>query len=74
MYQIHNLVIWRDHLPVLEQLKTEGRIGAIGATHYSAAAFAEFAEVMKDGRVTAVQIPYNPTQRRAYVARLAKLF
>ncbi|MBV9490435.1 MAG: aldo/keto reductase, partial [Verrucomicrobia bacterium] len=63
LYQIHNLVSWRDHLPVLETLKAEGRIAAIGATHYSAAAFSELAEVMKTGRITAVQIPYNPRQR-----------
>jgi aryl-alcohol dehydrogenase-like predicted oxidoreductase len=62
-YQIHNLVSWRDHLPVLQELKTDGQIAAIGATHYSAAAFGELAEVMKTGRITAVQIPYNPIQR-----------
>ena len=63
LYQIHNLVSWRDHLPVLETLKGDGPIAAIGATHYSAAAFSELAEVMKTGRITAVQIPYNPIQR-----------
>src|SRR5881275_1845635 len=39
LYQIHNLVAWRAHLPVLERLRDEGRVGAIGATHYSASAF-----------------------------------
>jgi aryl-alcohol dehydrogenase-like predicted oxidoreductase len=63
LYQIHNLVSWRDHLPALEELKAEGQIGAIGATHYSAAAFGELAEVMRTGRITAVQIPYSPIQR-----------
>ncbi len=41
LYQIHNLVAWRAHLPVLERLRDEGRVGAIGATHYSAGAFGE---------------------------------
>lgn len=63
LYQIHNLVSWRDHLPVLEELKEAGQIAAIGATHYSAAAFSDLAGVMKTGRITAVQIPYNPVQR-----------
>ena len=63
LYQIHNLVSWRDHLPVLEKLKGDGQIAALGATHYSAAAFGELAEVMKTGRISAVQIPYNPIQR-----------
>jgi len=63
LYQVHNLVNWREHLPYLEQLKAEGAIRAIGATHYSASAFGELAEVMTSGRITAVQIPYNPIER-----------
>lgn len=62
-YQIHNLVLWRDHLPVLERLLAEGKIGSIGATHYSASAFDELATVMKTGRITGIQIPYNPRER-----------
>jgi diketogulonate reductase-like aldo/keto reductase len=63
LYQIHNLVAWQEHLPVLERLRDEGRIGAIGATHYSPSAFGELRRVMDTGRVTAIQIPYNPLER-----------
>ena len=63
LYQIHNLVSWRDHLPLLEQLRAEGRVGVIGATHYSAAAFGELGQVMRTGRIGAIQIPYNPVER-----------
>jgi aryl-alcohol dehydrogenase-like predicted oxidoreductase len=62
-YQIHNLAGWREHLPVLEKLKEEGQITAIGATHYSPSAFGELSEVMKTGRITAIQVPYNPRER-----------
>ena len=44
-------------------MKADGQIGAIGATHYSASAFGELAEVMKTGRISAIQIPYNPIER-----------
>jgi aryl-alcohol dehydrogenase-like predicted oxidoreductase len=63
LYQIHNLVAWREHLPVLEKLRDAGRVLAIGATHYSASAFDELAQVMQTGRISAIQIPYNPVQR-----------
>ncbi len=62
-YQIHNLVNWREHLAMLEKMRDAGQVRAIGATHYSAAAFAELREVMQTGRITAIQIPYNPLQR-----------
>lgn len=63
LYQLHNLVNWRAHLQMLERLKDEGKVSAIGATHYSEAAFDDLAEVMKTGRITAIQVPYNPHQR-----------
>ena len=63
LYQIHNLLNWRGHLGVLEGLKDEGKVSAVGATHYSPSAFGELIEVMKTGRVEAVQVPYNPSER-----------
>ncbi|OFW41065.1 MAG: hypothetical protein A3F70_18255 [Acidobacteria bacterium RIFCSPLOWO2_12_FULL_67_14] len=63
LYQIHNLVSWREHLTLLERLKEEGQVRAIGATHYSPSAFGTLAEVMQSGRIAAIQVPYNPLQR-----------
>jgi diketogulonate reductase-like aldo/keto reductase len=63
LYQVHNLVRTSARLDLLERLRDEGRVGVIGATHYSAAAFGELAEVMRSGRIEAIQIPYNPRQR-----------
>ncbi|HEY1348261.1 MAG TPA: aldo/keto reductase [Ktedonobacteraceae bacterium] len=63
LYQIHNLVRWQEHLVLLERLKEAGSIAAIGATHYSPGAFAQLGTVMRTGRITAIQIPYNPHER-----------
>ena len=61
--QIHNLVDWQTHLPGLERLKAEGKIGLIGVTHYAPAAFPEMMAIMKTGRVDTVQVPYNVLER-----------
>jgi aryl-alcohol dehydrogenase-like predicted oxidoreductase len=63
LYQIHNLVDWREHLTTLERLRDAGQVGVIGATHYSPSAFDELAVVMRTGRIGAIQIPYNPLER-----------
>lgn len=63
LYQIHNLVLWQEHLKMLEQLRDAGRVRAIGATHYASSAFGELRQVMLTNRITAIQIPYNPIQR-----------
>jgi aryl-alcohol dehydrogenase-like predicted oxidoreductase len=63
LMQIHNLVAWSEHLPMLEAARAQGVIGLIGATHYSAAALPELAELMATGRIDTVQVPYNPVQR-----------
>ena len=62
LMQIHNLVAWPEHLLMLEQARDAGVVGLIGATHWSAGAFAELASVMRTGRIDAIQIPYNPQE------------
>lgn len=63
LYQVHNLVAVDAQLALLDELRAAGKIGLLGATHYSAGAFAELAQLMRDGRVDAVQVPYNPRER-----------
>ena len=63
LYQVHNLVGTNQRLDLLELLRDDGKVGHIGATHYSPSAFDELEHVMRSGRISAIQIPYNPDER-----------
>src|ERR1700712_3793821 len=49
LYQVHNLVGWRQRLDLLERQRDAGRVRFLGATHYSPGAFAELEQVMRTG-------------------------
>jgi diketogulonate reductase-like aldo/keto reductase len=65
VYQVHNLVNWPAQLRLLEQLKGEGKVDAIGATHYDPGGFDDLCDLMSTGRLDMVQVPYNPRRREA---------
>ena len=65
IYQVHNLVAWKSQLRMLEQLKADGQVSAVGATHYLPSAFDELCDVMQTGRLDMIQLPYNPRLRDA---------
>jgi aryl-alcohol dehydrogenase-like predicted oxidoreductase len=62
LYQIHNLVAVQRRLDTLHRLKDEGKVRAVGVTHYSRAAFSDLMSVMRSGRVDFVQVPYNAAE------------
>ncbi len=63
LYQVHNLVRWRDYLPVFERMKADGTIHASGVTHYQPSAFPELVSIARSASIDSIQIPYNPFER-----------
>ena len=62
LYQVHNLVAVERRLDTLHRLRDEGRVEAVGATHYSRAAFGDLMSAMRGGCVDFVQIPNNAAE------------
>jgi aryl-alcohol dehydrogenase-like predicted oxidoreductase len=63
IYQVHNLVAWETRLSTLEYWRDQGRVKSVGITHYQHSAFPEMMQIMRSGRVTSIQIPYNVQDR-----------
>ena len=58
LMQVHNLVDWKTHLPILKTWKAEKRLRYIGVTHYTESAHGELEAVMKAERWDFVQLNY----------------
>ena len=65
LMQVHNLLDWQAHWPTLEAFKAEGRIGAIGITHYQDEAIEDLVTVLRAKKLDWVQFPFNIGRRKA---------
>lgn len=63
LYQVHNLVAWEKRLETLREFKAQGKVRAIGLTHYSHGAFYELSQIMRSESIETIQIPYNALDR-----------
>ncbi len=63
LFQVHNMIDWETHLPTLQALKEEGKIGMVGVSAMVRDAYPTIMDLMRQGRVDAVQIPYNVLNR-----------
>jgi aryl-alcohol dehydrogenase-like predicted oxidoreductase len=65
LMQIHNLLDWQTHLPVLREWKEAGRVRYLGITHYARSAFAELEQLLRREKLDFIQLPYNALDREA---------
>jgi aryl-alcohol dehydrogenase-like predicted oxidoreductase len=65
IYQVHNLVAVTRRLRTLRQLRADGQVEVVGATHYQHSAFPELVRLIESGAVGMIQIPYNAADRVA---------
>lgn len=65
LMQIHNLLDWRRHLPVLRAWKAEGRIRYLGISHYSSDAYAEIEDILRRETLDFLQINYSLAEQDA---------
>jgi len=65
LMQVHNLVDWRTHLPVLRKWKENGRIRYVGVTHYTSSAYAQLEQVLRSEPLDFVQLNYSIDDRTA---------
>ena len=63
LFQVHNMIDWQTHLPTLQALKDDGKIGMVGVSAMVREAYPTIMDLMRQGRVDAVQIPYNVMNR-----------
>lgn len=65
LMQVHNLLDWRTHLPVMRDWREAGRIRYLGVTHFSPGAFDELERLLRTEKLDFVQLPYSVNVREA---------
>jgi len=65
LMQVHNLVDVETHLATLRKWKAEGRVRAIGVTHYTSSAYDDLAAVLRREPIDFVQLNYSLAEREA---------
>jgi diketogulonate reductase-like aldo/keto reductase len=65
LMQVHNLLAWEKHLPILQSMKQAGRLRYVGITTSEGRRHRDFEQIMRNHRIDFVQLTYNPVDREA---------
>jgi len=63
LMQVHNLLSWQEHLPMLIEMKAKGRIRYFGITTSEGRRHDEFEQVMRAQPLDFIQVTYNALDR-----------
>jgi diketogulonate reductase-like aldo/keto reductase len=63
LLQVHNLLSWEDHLPLLLEMKEQGRLRYVGITTSEGRRHDEIEKIMASRPIDFVQITYNVLDR-----------
>ena len=63
LLQVHNLLAWEQHLPMLFSMKSAGRLRYVGITTSEGRRHQDVEAIMRSHPVDFVQVTYNPVDR-----------
>lgn len=63
LFQVHNLLNWKDHLKTLQKMKESGKIGSIGITTSHGRRHSDLLKIMKNYPLDFIQVTYNILDR-----------
>jgi len=63
LLQVHNLLAWQDHLPMLFAMKQAGRLRYVGITTSEGRRHRDVEQIMRSQPLDCVQVTYNPVDR-----------
>jgi diketogulonate reductase-like aldo/keto reductase len=63
LLQVHNLLAWQEHLPMLFAMKQAGRLRYVGITTSEGRRHRDVEQIMRSQPLDFVQVTYNPVDR-----------
>jgi len=64
LLQVHNLLAWQEHLPMLLEMKAAGRVRYVGVTTSEGRRLSDVEQIMRSQPIDAVQVTYSLADRR----------
>jgi diketogulonate reductase-like aldo/keto reductase len=63
LFQVHNLLRWEEHLPYLQQMKTDGKLKYVGISTSHGRRHHDLENIIKSEKIDFIQLTYNIVDR-----------